>query len=407
MKIKYIKNNESLGIDYDLKLIEKEFKKLKIPEHVYQIDFKNLGKAKYNILLSERSTGKTTNILLLGLIFNKLYDTELVYIRQTKDMIAPSKSLTMFNTLIEYENGRYIEMLTNGEYNSVYYHWKQYFYCKVDEHGERVKTSEKPFMYAMSVDESIKYKSSFNNPRADFIMFDEFIGKIYRPNEFIDFLDLLKTIIRDRLSPIVYLMANTINVNSPYFKEFEISKEIKRMKTDTYKIFNTPRGTKIYVELAVNHNNKKIKRAVNDLFFGFKNPRMTSITGEGDTWAFDSVPHIIKYIDNNPLEDEIKKTLICKNVYMELANELIQLEFKWCEELGNILEVHPATKTYDDSIILTENDALNYTNNRISRLAHGTKLFKSIMKMYKYNKIYFSDNETGALFYNYIDNINR
>ena len=58
-------------------------------------------------------------------------------------------------------------------------------------------------------------------------------------------------------------------------------------------------------------------------------------------------------------------------------------------------------------IILTENSATNTKPTQLSRLAHGTKLYQTIMKYYKYNRVYFSDNEVGALFYNYINNINR
>lgn len=310
----------------------------------------------------------------------------------------------MFNTIIEYNEGQYIRMLTDGEYNNIYYRWKQYYYCEIDETGKRVKTAEKPFMYSMSVDEAYNYKSAFNNPLADFIIFDEFIGKTYRPNEFIDYMDLQKTICRDRLSPVIFLLANTINVNSTYFKEFEISREVRRMKVGTYKYIKTSLGTSVYVEMSVNLNNKKIKKKVNELFYAFKNPRMASITGEGDTtWAFNSVPHILI---KDAKGEKLEKTILCRNIYIKLLNELLQLEFKYINGVGDVLEVHPASYTYDDSIILTEWSETNTSEKEISRLAHGTKLYKTIMKYYKWNKIYFSDNETGELFFNYINNIN-
>ena len=69
MKIEYHENDKKKGIKYDFSLIRKEFKKLKIPKDVYNPLTIPLEWSKFNVLLSPRSKGKTTNILLLGLIF--------------------------------------------------------------------------------------------------------------------------------------------------------------------------------------------------------------------------------------------------------------------------------------------------------------------------------------------------
>lgn len=403
--IKYYDDKEENGIKYDLKLIEKEFKKLNVPNWTYQINFKALG-TRWSQILSERSAGKTTNILLLGMVFNKIYGTQLCYIRQKRDMVSPSKSMTMFDTIIKYDNGKYIRMLTDGEYNNIKYHWKKYYFTKTDEKGNIEKQDKTPFMYAMSVDDNFNYKSSFNNPLADFVVFDEFIGKTYAQNECVDFMDLVKTIIRDRRGSLIFMLANTINVNSTYFKEFEISRQVKKMRLGTWNIFTTPLGTKIYVEIAKNEKAKPKKKISNMLYFGFRNPKLVSITGEGeDAWAFNQVPHIVKFIDG----EKIEKRLIEDRVYIELANEMLQLEFKYANELGPMIEVHPATYKRDEEncIIFTENDAFNDAYNKFSRLKMGSRIYSIIMRMYKYNKIYFSDNETGAMFYDYINKMNE
>ena len=125
MKIEYHDNDKKKGIKYDFNVIRKEFKRLKIPKDVYNPLTIPLEWSKFNVLLSPRSKGKTTNILLLGLIFNKLYGTVLQYIRSSHDMITPSKAGSLFSVI--QQNG-YIEKLTDGKYNSIKLHWGSWYY---------------------------------------------------------------------------------------------------------------------------------------------------------------------------------------------------------------------------------------------------------------------------------------
>ena len=73
----YINNDKKLGLKYDFNLVKKEFKKLKIPKDVYNPSKLPLDAAKWYISMSPRGVGKTTNILLLGMVMNKLYGTEI------------------------------------------------------------------------------------------------------------------------------------------------------------------------------------------------------------------------------------------------------------------------------------------------------------------------------------------
>ena len=90
-------------------------------------------------------------------------------------------------------------MLTDGQYNNVYYFGHKMYLCKLDESGERKERSE-AFLYALDLAENEIYKSSLNMPTGDFAIFDEFISSVYANNEFVILCDLLKTIFRDRLT---------------------------------------------------------------------------------------------------------------------------------------------------------------------------------------------------------------
>ena len=75
--MKFIENQEKYGLIYDLKKISKVYNKLKIPAEFDFVDFGRIEENKYIIDMSERTLGKTTNYLLLGLCFNKLYCTKI------------------------------------------------------------------------------------------------------------------------------------------------------------------------------------------------------------------------------------------------------------------------------------------------------------------------------------------
>lgn len=126
-------------------------------------------------------------------------------------------------------------------------------------------------MCMLSIDNAENYKSSYNAPYGDLIIFDEFIGKYYYRNEFVRFNDLLKTIIRDRQSPIIVLLANTIDKNSQYFNELEIYNTVQNMKQGDSEIITSERGTNIYVEILESGVKKqKTRSIVNTLFLDGK-----------------------------------------------------------------------------------------------------------------------------------------
>lgn len=390
--MKFIANNPILGIDYDWKLIEREYKKLNVPGDFFKPPFPAIPRNKYFIELSDRSTGKTTNWLLVGLCMNKLYGTVVQYIRATEGELAPSHAEKLVEVIRSHDQGEYIKKLTDGRYNSIYYHWKQFFYCLTDENGNRVEVSSKPIIQCLSVDRYMDYKSSYNAPLGDFILFDEFIGKYYRPDEAINFLDLTKTIFRERHSGIIIMLANTIRLSSQYFEEMEISRQVVGMKKGEIRHCVTERGTKIFVELIDAEITKsKARQEMNTLFYGFKNPKINAITGEG-LYSYDSVPHFPKRDDS--------WYCIQRNLYFETGLDLLQCEFCYCDALGYHVEIHRATKTYDDSIILSLDDS---SQDPRHSWGFGTpKIQRIFQNMIVSRKMTYSSNEVGTIFNDYL-----
>ena len=72
-KIRYYDDNPNKGIIVDWKKVSNYYKQLNCPNNVYNPCKIPFEKAKYNVLLSERSTGKTTNELLIRMILYSMY----------------------------------------------------------------------------------------------------------------------------------------------------------------------------------------------------------------------------------------------------------------------------------------------------------------------------------------------
>lgn len=388
MKIEYIGGKPENGIKYDLNLIMKEYKKLKCPSTVYNPARLPLGRARWFALLSERSTGKTTNIILLGMVCHKLYGTQIQYIRQKELMIMPKNIQNLFATILEYH---YVDKITDGRYNSITYKSRRWYYCKVDEDGKILEQSSDYFMINLSIDNNEEYKSSYNAPFGDFIIFDEFIGKFYYPNEFVTLCDLMKTILRSRQSLIgCFMLANTINRHSEYFNELSIYDQVQTLKTGESAIYKTEKNTSVYVELIGIKSEERttVQRLINELYFGFNNPLLASITG--DDWAIHNYPHVPKG----------KRETIAKNFYISHNNKLINIELTYCEEIGLICILHWAYRTYNDSIIYTIEDIYD----KRYKFKFGTSKTDALIwdKLYKNNRFYYSTNDVGDFVSNYI-----
>lgn len=385
MKIKYIDNDISNGIKYDYKLIKKEFNKLNVPKEFHTPINYNFNDSNYFVELSERSVGKTTNWLLWGMCQNKLYGTVIQYIRQTDDMITPKYLKQLFETIIL--NG-YIEKLTNGEFNNVQLKANKWRYIHVDEDGKIDKIANKHFMYNLCINFSEVYKSTYNEPLGDLVIFDEFISKTYLPDEFIYFLDVVKTIQRERRNLKIVMLANTLDIYNQYLHELCIFDNVQSMHVGQHTTLTTTGGTTISISIIQpNYALRNKKNISNNLYYGFTNSKLNSIRGGG--WNFKKAQHIPR-IDYNS---------ILRNVYVLHNNKLLNLELVK-NKLGYCVYVHWSYYTYDDSIIYT----LDEMNDRryIYSLGLNEKISKIIWKLYKQNMFFYSSNDCQNFLENYI-----
>lgn len=397
-KIRYIENKEEYGILYDWKKIRKEYRKLNCPPDVYDPTTAPLETAKYFVENSERNVGKTTNWVLLGMVMNDMYGSIIQYVRQTEEMIMPKSLKDLFSTILIYD---YVSAVTHGRWNSVVYKARRYYYCNVDETGKIVEQDVSHFMFCCCVEKAEQLKSSYNTPTGDLIIYDEAIGKYYYPNEFVRFCDLVKTIIRGRRSPIIAILANTINPHAHIYNELEIYDDIQLMCIGENRLIKTAKGTVIYVELiGVTVEKKRKNTIINQLFFGFKNTLLGSITG--DDWAIKNYQHIPEVPD----DDENTKYIetLSRRLYLYYNNKYVRFDIVRHYELGICIYAHWATRTYNDSVILT---AADRTDNRYQYKLGCGNVEKFVKTCLAQNRIYYASNDIGTFVESYFAYIQK
>lgn len=373
----------------DWKQIRKEYKKLKCPDSVWNPLTLPLGQCAYYIILSDRSRGKTTNAILLGMVMNMVDGSTIEYIRQRKDQIMPKFILSLFATIIECG---YIQKITNGEYNTIRNKHRRGYYAHINDAGEIDKIAESPFIHFAGIDECMDLKSTYNAPNANLILFDEFISKVYYKDECVDFLDIVSTYYRKRTTGIIMLLANTIDKNSPYFDELSIRNDIDKLSMGDNVTVTTALGTKLYLEILGTVANDA-KRNVNKWLFGFKNPKLSAITGT-ESWALPEYQHIPK---------ASKCEILHRGCYVKHAGKHVALDIVYNDIIGICVYCHPATIIHDDSIIYTSGNIIDnrykyrfgdMKKDKLSQLIWG--------KLYNNNLFYYANNTVGALIDSYV-----
>lgn len=371
---------------YDFKKIFSEYKKLGIPKEYWtpiNCDMSIL----WHVLISLRKSGKTTNIILLGLIMNKIYGTMIGYCRQTANQIVPKNCYTLFEVI---KKEGYINKITDKKYNDVYIYANRVYYCNYDNKGKVVEKSE-PIMYLLSVDNSELYKSALNLPNCDLIIFDEFVSNSYNKNEFVKFCDIYDTIARYRPECWVFMLANTLNPYNMYFQELAISKKIRELNWGDCRTY-TSGSVAIEVELIKPNDYQKSdnkKGKLNSLRFGFNNPNLASITGQA-VWNIKHYPHYAVPINNFSL---------LHRAVVEIDGDYIKIEIRNCKEIGLHAYIKPTTQFKDDCIVYTCGNVLS---KRYRKWFGYDKRDNELWKIISEGRVFYATNEVGLMLDNYI-----
>lgn len=350
----------------------------------YNLDPILKKQCQYNLIIGERSNGKTYSVLLYGL--RKYVETgqQMAYVRRWREDFIGKRGSVLFDGHVK--NGE-IEKLTHGEYNGVYYFSSKWFLCLYED-GERVRVDEKPFCYAFSI-ASAEHDKSTSYPDITTICFDEFLTrKYYLPDEFVQFMNLLSTIIRQRNNVKIFMLGNTVNYYAPYFSEMGI-KHIKEMQQGDIDIY-TYGDSKLQVAVELCKPNKNGKQS--DFYFAFDNPKLSMITG--GYWEVDLYPHCpCKY---TPKEVYFK-------YFIDFNNELLECEIVRKNE-GVFTFIHPKTTDIKDKNAIVFSLTDDYLPCHFKDITRPyTQKTAIIWEFFKRDLVFYSDNNTGEVVKNYLN----
>lgn len=390
-KLKYINNDPTCGIKYNWKKIIKTYKALGIPpEYDYTeiVPFDNDNLKWYN-LNSERSVGKTTNLLLLGMVMNKMYGTQIQLVRH--HIAKASYYRELFNTIVNYHAGQYILSLTDGKYNAVKYYQKRFCYIRVED-GKEVDKCETPFCISLAAEDCYALCSTYEAPRGDLIILDECFNDRNTADEFVRFVHLHKTIVRERMSDKIFILGNTLDVNNIWYRQMMIQNEVRKLKRGQSKIVTTPQGMPIYIHFLENRAPEK-RRLFNTAHYGFDNPELNAIVGNGE-WNVKMYPQTCELHD---------RKMLVRGIYFNYHDDLyLEAAIIECES-GKYVEVHPANsesaRRGDLQYVLSLPIAKN-------QLYFGQDSISQVIKKFVARKrIVFADNETGDLFEKFMSEV--
>lgn len=347
--------------------------------------------ATYNMIIGERSNGKTFAVLAKGVKDYAENGDQLAIIRRWSEDFTGKRGNQMFDAIVA--NGL-VEKYTKGKWTGISYRASRWWLNKYDEKLDKVVLDDKPFAFGFSLN-ATEHDKSTSYPRVKNILFDEFLTRgMYLNDEFVLLMNTLSTIIRENDGVKIFMCANTVNKYSPYFTEMGLT-NIEKMKQGTIDVYEYgDSGLTVAVEYcASSEAGKKSNK-----YFAFNNPKLKMITG--GAWEISIYPHLpMKYKPK-----DIKLTY-----FVVFNNNILQCEVIKKKDENNrpciFTYVHRKTTELKDLkkdiIFSTEYKA---QPNWFRRLGNPKSEIERILFSYfKQEKVFYQDNEVGEIMRNYLN----
>ena len=343
-------------------------------------------KAVYNVIFGERSNGKTYATLKHGLEQYFKDGSQIAYIRRWKEDITGKRGQAVFSALVENNE---IVKLSNGKFTGIHYYTGRFFLCNYDN-GKPIYNDNDVigFLFALT---DVEHDKSTSYPKVNNIIFDEFLtNKLYLPDEFVTFMNVVSTIIRRRETVKIFMLGNTVNKYCPYFNEMGLT-NIQTMLQGNIDLYNYGEsGLTVAVEYC--KTDKSEQRKESKKYFAFNNPKLQMITG--GAWELAIYPHLpMKY---KPID-------VLLTYYIDFADNIYSCEI--IEKDGiTFTYIHEKTtpiKDLENSLIysLQHNPKPNYNRNILSPI---TKIQKKIRWYFITHNVFYQNNNVGDGVSNYL-----
>lgn len=347
---------------------------------------KDYPESYYYVVFGERSNGKTYSALDYALERYKKSGEQFAYLRRWGEDIRKKNLVNLFSGHVE--NGR-VSQIFDGEWNQIYYGSSRFYLERTNDEGD-IERADDPCGFAFDLNSMEHYKST-SFPRITTIIFDEFMSRNgYLPNEWVLFANSLSTIIRHRDNVKIIMLGNTVNKYCPYFKEMGLN-HISDQKPGTVDVYHYgDSGLTVAVEYtgtSVKHGGK-----ASDVYFSFDNPELKMITG--GAWEIAIYPHLsVKYRPKD----------VVYNFFVQFEEEILHGEIVSLNS-GPFIFLHRKTtpiKEEEKDIVYTTKPDERW-NYRMCLTKHSDKLSLFILKCVRENRVFYSTNEVGEVFRNYI-----
>lgn len=365
-------------------------------------DFYNLKdiyntEANYNILLGERSNGKSyavkENFLYIAYhekdpyTQKKVTDYQFAYLRRWDLELKGASVEGYFSDMVQDTDGsKKINEITGGTYDCISVWQKKIYFAKYDDENGKIKRG-KLIGYAFCLTGETHYKS-MSYPLIGRMVFEEFITDSgYLLNEPKKVLDLTSTIFRRRFGR-VFLVGNTISRSCPYFMEWQLTNTL-RQKPGTIDIYKHLTGEKdeagedLTVIIAVERCESTGKAS--KMFFGHAAKMITR--GE---WDSEEQPKLSKRFE----EYERIYTM-----FIEFRGLVYMLDLLLDGD-NPLIYVRPHTteiRDRDNTRIITDRYSLSPWHSR-GFLTNKITYDNIIVDLIRRDKMAFSDNLTGTEF---------
>lgn len=341
--------------------------------------------ADYNIIFGERSNGKTYAVLEYGLKRFIQTGEQMAYVRRWREDLRGKRSENLF---ANHVNNGLVEKLTDGKFNEIFYLGGKWFLSFYNSETGKRTPDPTPFCFGFCLSEQEHEKSS-SYPNVTTVVFDEFLTRrYYLPDEFMLFMNLLSTIIRQRDNVKVFMLGNTVNKYCPYFTEMGL-KQIPYMEQGTIDIYRFGEHGAV---VAVEYTATIVKQKASNKYFCFDNQNLQMITG--GKWELAVYPHLpIKYRPED----------VVFTYYIVFGDVTLQAEIISVGN-NNFTFIHAKTtpiKDEDNSLIysLEMNGKPNYKRRLISS---ASEIERNVTRYFAMEKVFYQNNEIGEIVRNYI-----
>lgn len=361
----------------------------KQPDIYYDIRPIDNTNAVYRMIIGQRSNGKTYSVCK-HIIENYFKDGKrAAYIRRYEESITPKNLQSLFNPHLNR-----IWELSEHKWNAVFYRAKEFHFCYKDPEGNLIAKDDTAFCISAAINTAEQTKGE-DRGEVHLIVFDEFMTRTgYLSNEFVRFMNLLSTLIRDRENAIIYMLANSVNRYCPYFNEMGL-KNIDKLPQGEIAIYSYGSSS---LTVAVEYCDEvEATKQTASKYFAFDNPQLKMITsGEWEFQIYPRAPYKI-------LEDDIVLKFYIQFSEQLLACEIIHSSLK---QYANdvFIFVHPQTKDIDidDNTIMYINDFSSCRMHVRFLKDQPTKGHELICSLIQRKAVCFSDNDTGEVFRNWL-----